>query len=65
VDTWIMVQDSEFEAERKRTFTIMKSRGMAHSKMVKQFNISKNGISLSPVSQKERKDRESGKQIKE
>ena len=65
VDTWIMVQDAEFEAERKRTFTIMKSRGMAHSKMVKQFNISNNGISLSPVSQKERKDLESGKQIKE
>lgn len=65
VDTWIMVQDAEFEAERKRTFTIMKSRGMAHSKMVKQFNISNNGISLSPVSQKEKKDRESGKQIKE
>jgi circadian clock protein KaiC len=65
VDTWIMVQDAEFEAERKRTFTIMKSRGMAHSKMVKQFNISNNGISLSPVTQKESKDRERGKQIKE
>jgi hypothetical protein len=43
----------------------MKSRGMAHSKMVKQFNISNNGISLSPVTQKESKDRERGKQIKE
>lgn len=65
VDTWIMVQDAEFEAERKRTCTIMKSRGMAHSKMVKEFNISNKGISLSPISEKEGKDRENSKNAKD
>ncbi len=58
VDTWIMVQDAEFENERKRTCTIMKSRGMGHSKMVKQFEISNKGISLSPIPKEETKDRE-------
>lgn len=65
VDTWIMVQDAEFEAERKRTFTVMKSRGMAHSKMVKEFNISNKGISLSPISEKQGHDREKGQEGKE
>ena len=65
VDTWIMVQDAEFESERKRTFTIMKSRGMNHSKMIKNLRISNKGISLSPVSDKESKGRETGKQNKQ
>jgi circadian clock protein KaiC len=64
VDTWIMVQDAEFESERKRTFTIMKSRGMNHSKMIKELKISNKGISLSPVSERESKGRETGKQSK-
>jgi circadian clock protein KaiC len=65
VDTWIMVQDAEFENERKRTCTIMKSRGMGHSKMVNQFLISNKGISLSPIPQEETKDREKSKSAKE
>lgn len=65
VDTWIMVQDAEFKTERKRTCTIMKSRGMGHSKMVKQFQISNKGISLSPIPEEESMDRESSKSAKE
>ena len=65
VDTWIMVQDAEFENERKRTCTVMKSRGMSHSKIILDFNISNKGITLSPISQKEGKDRENSKQAKE
>ncbi|MFN2440632.1 MAG: ATPase domain-containing protein [Chitinophagaceae bacterium] len=65
VDTWIMVQDAEFENERKRTCTVMKSRGMSHSKMILDFNISNKGITLTPISQKERKNRENLKQAKE
>ena len=65
VDTWIMVQDAEFENERKRTCTIMKSRGMGHSKMVNQFLVSNGGISLSPIPREETKDREKSKSAKE
>jgi circadian clock protein KaiC len=53
VDTWIMVQDAEIEAERKRTCTIMKSRGMGHSRMVKYFNITSSGIELREIPEKE------------
>ena len=58
VDTWIMVQDAESDGERKRTCTVMKSRGMGHSKMVKQLIISDNGIALKPISEKQGQDRE-------
>jgi len=49
VDTWMMVQDIEVEEERTRSLCIMKSRGMPHSHMVREFNISSKGITLSPI----------------
>ena len=49
VDTWIMVQDIEVEEERTRSLCIMKSRGMPHSHVVRKFNISTKGITLSPI----------------
>lgn len=49
VDTWMMVQDIEVEEERTRSLCIMKSRGMAHSHIVRMFNISTKGISLGPI----------------
>jgi circadian clock protein KaiC len=58
VDTWIMVQDAESGGERKPTCTIMKSRGMGHSKMVNQLVISDHGIALKPISGKHGKERE-------
>jgi circadian clock protein KaiC len=49
VDTWMMVQDIEVDAERTRSLCVMKSRGMVHSKEVRRFNISSKGINLSPI----------------
>lgn len=49
VDTWMMVQDIELDAERTRSLCIMKSRGMDHSKEVKKFEISSKGIALLPI----------------
>lgn len=49
VDTWIMVQDVEVNAERTRSLCVMKSRGMAHSNEVRKFKISSKGIALSPI----------------
>lgn len=47
VDTWMMVQEIEFKAERTRSLCIMKARGMPHSVEVKNFHISSKGITLS------------------
>jgi circadian clock protein KaiC len=49
VDTWIMVQDIEVDAERTRSLCVMKSRGMVHSNEVRGFKISSKGISLFPI----------------
>jgi len=49
VDTWMMVQDIEVDAERTRSLCVMKSRGMVHSNEVRRFKISSEGINLSPI----------------
>jgi circadian clock protein KaiC len=49
VDTWIMVEDLELEGERNRSMYVMKSRGMDHSKEVREFVISSTGINLIPI----------------
>lgn len=49
VDTWMMVQDIEVDAERTRSLCVMKSRGMIHSTLVRKFIISSKGITLSPI----------------
>jgi circadian clock protein KaiC len=46
VDTWMMVQDVEAGGERTRSMYVMKSRGMAHSKEVREFVISSKGVTL-------------------
>lgn len=49
VDTWIMLEDLELEGERNRSMYVMKSRGMNHSKEVREFVISSSGINLIPI----------------
>ena len=49
VDTWMMVQDIEVDAERTRSLCVMKSRGMVHSNEVQKFIISSKGIALIPI----------------
>ncbi len=49
VDTWMMVQDIEVDAERTRSLCVMKSRGMVHSNEVMKFKISSKGITLIPI----------------
>jgi circadian clock protein KaiC len=54
VDTWIMVEDIELEGERNRSLYVMKSRGMNHSKEVREFVITDKGIDLIPISRNEK-----------
>jgi circadian clock protein KaiC len=49
VDAWLMVRDIEFNGERNRGMYIMKSRGMKHSKQVREFVIDDNGLELVDV----------------
>ncbi|MES2397189.1 MAG: circadian clock protein KaiC [Bacteroidota bacterium] len=46
VDTWMMVQDVEAGGERTRSLYVMKSRGMNHSKEVREFIITSKGVTL-------------------
>lgn len=49
VDTWIMLDDLVFDKERKRTISVMKSRGMIHSQDQREFIINTNGIEIAKL----------------
>jgi len=49
VDTWLMVRDIEVGGERNRALYVLKSRGMAHSNQVREFHLTRKGISLVPA----------------
>ncbi|MCS3800682.1 circadian clock protein KaiC [Niastella sp. OAS944] len=49
VDAWIQVRDIEANGERNRGIYIMKSRGMNHSKQVREFVITSKGLELVDV----------------
>ena len=46
MDTWLLVRNIESNGERNRAIYIVKSRGMAHSSQVSEFNITSQGIQL-------------------
>lgn len=48
-DTWILVRDLESNGERNRGLFVLKSRGMAHSNQIREFNISDQGVELIDV----------------
>ncbi|GIQ76762.1 circadian clock protein KaiC [Bradyrhizobium sp. RD5-C2] len=46
MDTWISLRDVESDGERNRTLYLLKSRGMSHSKQIREYEINDNGIHL-------------------
>jgi circadian clock protein KaiC len=46
VDTWVSVRDIEANGERNRGIYVMKSRGMKHSKQIREFIISEHGLEM-------------------
>jgi circadian clock protein KaiC len=46
IDTWILVRNIEYNGERNRGLTILKSRGMPHSNQIREFVMTDNGIDL-------------------
>jgi circadian clock protein KaiC len=49
VDTWLLVRDIEFNGERNRGLYVLKSRGMAHSNQIREFQLTDQGIQLVPA----------------
>jgi circadian clock protein KaiC len=48
IDTWLLVRDIEAGGERTRGLYVLKSRGMPHSKQIREFLLTSRGIQLSP-----------------
>jgi circadian clock protein KaiC len=46
IDTWILVRDLESGGERSRGLYVLKSRGMPHSKQIREFVITSRGVQL-------------------
>jgi circadian clock protein KaiC len=49
MDTWILLSNIESSGERNRGLYVLKSRGMAHSNQIREFNMSHKGIELTNV----------------
>ncbi len=49
VDTWVLVRDIESSGERNRGIYVLKSRGMAHSNQIREFQLTSRGIRLTDV----------------
>ena len=49
IDTWILLRDLELNGERNRCVYVLKSRGMAHSNQLREFELTNTGIKLLPV----------------
>jgi circadian clock protein KaiC len=46
MDAWLILKNIEGNGERNRVFSIIKSRGMAHSNQLREFVLSDKGIEL-------------------
>ncbi|HEX6894353.1 MAG TPA: circadian clock protein KaiC [Bryobacteraceae bacterium] len=49
VDTWILLRNFESNGERNRVLYVLKSRGMAHSNQIREFQMTSGGIRLREV----------------
>jgi circadian clock protein KaiC len=49
MDAWLLLKNVEGNGERNRAFSIIKSRGMAHSNQFREFVLSDTGIQLLDV----------------
>lgn len=46
MDTWISLRDIEADGERNRILYLLKSRGMSHSKQIREYQLADDGIHL-------------------
>jgi circadian clock protein KaiC len=48
MDTWIVLRDVQGERDRRRSLSVLKSRGMAHSSRTREFVLDSSGINAAP-----------------
>jgi circadian clock protein KaiC len=48
IDTWLLLRDDEKDGERQGSLAVLKSRGMPHSKKVRDFRLTDRGIEMHP-----------------
>ena len=58
IDTWLLLRDTERNGERCGALYVLKSRGMSHSKQVREFRLSDTGIDIGHVLLSENRERE-------
>jgi circadian clock protein KaiC len=46
IDTWIFLETREVEDDVKTTIRVIKSRGMAHVKKIREFQLTDRGIQI-------------------
>jgi circadian clock protein KaiC len=49
MDTWILLRSAELDGERVRLMAVLKSRGMEHSNQIREFLISRKGLTTLPI----------------
>ncbi|HWA98500.1 MAG TPA: ATPase domain-containing protein, partial [Pirellulales bacterium] len=53
IDSWLLMRDTECDNERRSSLTILKSRGMAHSREIRSFRLTDHGIELGDLTDHE------------
>jgi circadian clock protein KaiC len=46
MDTWISLRNVELDGKRKKIVSIVKSRGMNHSLVIREMRLSEKGVSI-------------------
>jgi circadian clock protein KaiC len=49
IDTWLLLRDIELNGERNRGMYVLKSRGMANSNQIREFELTNHGVELRDV----------------
>lgn len=49
IDTWLLLRDIELNGERNRGIYVLKSRGMANSNQIREFELTDEGVKLRDV----------------
>ena len=49
MDAWVLLRDVEHEGKRSNALYVLKSRGMSHSRIMREFRLTDTGIHLGEI----------------
>ena len=61
IDTWLLLRDSERDGEHVGTIYVLKSRGMKHSRRIREFRLTDHGIEIPEAAEGKRPKRPRGR----